>query len=160
MPMNKTIIDKYDFLYRINGATPAQLVVLTYELTEKFLGLALVSGETEKELFAQYVEKAKSGITQLIGGLNFKYELSQVLYDIYLYIIRILTRAYLRYSRGDAEEALALLKMLSEGFVYAVNQETTPAPSAESVQVYAGLTYQKDGLAEYIRQDDGRGYKA
>ena len=154
------MIDSGGYAARIINATPAQLIVVTYDLVCDFLSEALESGSDDS--FAEYTSRAKDAVTQLMCGLNFKYGISQELYDIYLYVYATLTRAFFRYERAAAKEAAELLGTLREGFINAANSspDTVPDEYEPEPQVYAGLTYQRDGLAEFVDQSDARGFKA
>ena len=153
------MIDREEYLERIRGATPAQRVSITFELAENFLSRAIEAKNTEKEMFAHYVSKTKNCLTQLIGGLDFNVPMARDLYEIYLYIYKLLTRAYFRYGLEEAEEGLSLLAMLKSSFDFAAEQESGVFNSEEKkAQVFAGLTYRRGGLSEYVEQDHGRGY--
>ena len=152
------MISRDDYILRIQQASPARLVVITYELIDEFLQSAL---DTEDDdVFAHNAEKAKNAVALLMSGLNFDIEMSEDLYDVYLYVFRSLTRAYLRYDRAAVKESLTLMRMLQEGFQSAAEQEASVFPPNENTQIFAGLTYQRDGLSEYIMQNDNRGYRA
>jgi flagellar biosynthetic protein FliS len=159
-------INAEDYALRIKQASPAQLVVINYALVTEFLRGALESLDGgDKEAFAFHVDKAKDGLMKLIGGLNFEITLAHELYAVYRYLYERLTGAFFRYERKPVEEALSLTEILAEGFRDAVKQQPAEA-SAGSVQtetapqVFAGLTYERDGLAEYIDQKNERGYRA
>lgn len=162
------MINTDDYTLRISQASPAQLVVINYELIEAFLTDALeaygpeaVIRAEDKPVFAQHIEKAKNGLTQLIRGLNFEIIIAHDLYQIYEYVNGLLNAAYFSYKRDAAAEALSLMRTLLEGWREAARQEPDAAPVTDGApQVYAGLTYQKDGLSEYVVQDNGRGYQA
>jgi flagellar biosynthetic protein FliS len=150
-----------DYKLRIWQATPAQLVVINYELILGFLQCAdeIETPKADKENFAYFVAKAKDGLTQLISGLKLELTLAQDLYKIYSYLYDRLTTAFFRYDKAPVAEALELLGGLAESFKAAAEQETKEAPP-NIPQVISGLTYNKSGLSEYIDQDENRGYKA
>lgn len=162
------MISVEDYTLRISQATPAQLVVINYELIVLFLTDALEAYGPEKakhpenkDAFARQVNKAKNGLMQLVKGLNFEITLAQDLYQIYEYIDKRLNTAYFSFDRAAAAEALSLIEMLLAGWREAAKQETNASPAMEHApQVYAGLTYRKEGLSEYVIQNDERGYKA
>ena len=152
-------LNKEELLLRTARANPAQLVVVAYEIITGSLSAAADSDGAD---FDENVERARNGITQLIGGLNFSEEFAWTLYDIYVYVYGRLTRAHIRRDRGAVSESLSLMGSLREGFEAAAQSgeadagaQKTGAPS-----VYAGLTYERDGLSEFVVQDDERGFKA
>ena len=154
------MIDKEAYSLRIMKATPAQLVVINFEITIDYLNEALARFN-DRDSFEPMAEKAKSGLSQLIQSLNFDVSLSHDLYALYQYIYKLLNDALFGHKREPAEEALGLLNTLLEGWRDAEGKETEAVPViGELPQVYAGLTYQRGGLSEYVEQDESRGYKA
>jgi flagellin-specific chaperone FliS len=162
------MVNKDDYMLRIAQAAPAQLVVINYEIVTAYLKDALaVCGENaavrteDKLVFASNMEKAKNALTLLIGSLDLTVTVAQVLFWVYEYIEKLLNDAFFGYDHAAAAEALELLETLLVGWRDAARQEAEALPAGENApQVYAGLTYQKDGLSEYVEQDESRGYKA
>lgn len=161
------MVDREAFTLRISQATPAGLVVINYELIAAFLTDAIdifankveLNAE-EKELFRQHVSKARDGITQLINSLDFDIGMAHDLYQIYEYIFRLLIDAFFGCKRAAATEALELTETLLTGWREAAKQELNAVPVSDAPQVYAGLTYHRDGLSEHVMNDDAHEYKA
>jgi flagellin-specific chaperone FliS len=155
------MIDKDSYALRVSHASTAQLVVITFELAEDFITDALSAGG-DKESFRLYLEKAKNAVLQLIRGLDLSNGLAQDFFQIYQYLHKLLTDAYFRHKPEPAREALEHIQTLLTGWREAasVQAAAVPAMEAHAPQVYAGLTYQRDGLAEYVVQDESRGFKA
>jgi flagellin-specific chaperone FliS len=153
------MIDQEAYSLRIARATPALLVVITFELIADYLNDALAS-----DGFARVsVEKAKNGVTQLIKGLNFEVAMAHDFYEIYQYIHKRLNDALRNATREPLAEALELAEQLLTGWREAASLEeaTAPALASHVPPVYAGLTYQRGGgLSEYVAQDESRGFKA
>lgn len=159
------MINTADYTLRISQASPAQLVVINYELITAFLrdaldayGSGAVITNSDKPVFARNIDKARDGLQLLIRSLDFEVSISQDLYQIYEYVNRLLNTAYFGYNRTTAEEALSLMETLLTGWREAALQEPD-TPSGSAPQVYAGLTYGKGGLSEYVK-DEGHGFKA
>ena len=146
-----------DYLLRISQSTPAQLVIINYEIIIDFLNEALKAEDTAA--FAIFTDKARHGLSQLIQGLDLKITIAQDLYQLYEYAYQLLTAAFFGYDRAAAEETRSMMNLLLTGWREAAAQDSDAVPMLDGVpQVYAGLTYQKDGLSEYIDQDNNRGY--
>lgn len=159
------MIDTEAYTLRIARATPAELVVINYELITAFLREALEALDSDENgvnqaSFERGVQKAQDGLTQLIRGLRLDISIAQDLYRIYHYLYKRLTDAYFQRDRSPVEEALSLINLLLDGWREAAKQETYAAPAQEIPEVFAGLTYQRGGLSEYIVEDEGRGFKA
>ena len=157
-------MNKEDYTLRIVQATPVQLVIISHELLIDFLNVAITAfDEGDTDLFFKNINKSKDALTQLIDGLDYSNEVAQSLYSLYQYAGERLNKALFGKDVEAAKEILEMFCTLLQGW-QAI--EDTPddrlseAPENESPQVYAGLTYHKDGLAEYIPQDEGRGFKA
>jgi len=162
--MNTNITDEY--ILRISQATPVQLVIINHELLINFLTGALESFEKgEQENFYKGINKTKDALTQLIEGLDFENPIAHDLYNLYQYAGERLNKALFADDTEAAKEVLEMFGELLEGW-QAI--EDTPddrlEPSTElnqTPQVFAGLTYGRDGgLEEYIPEDEGRGFKA
>jgi flagellar biosynthetic protein FliS len=155
------MIDKEAYTLRIAQAATAQLVVITFELAIEFINHAF-SVQDDPDGYRIHIEKAKNAVMQLIQGLDFESPLAQDFYDIYQYMYQLLTDAYFTLKVEPVKEALELIETLLTGWKEAAAVEAAAAPAMEehAPQVFAGLTYQRDGLAEYVVQDEQRGYKA
>lgn len=157
-------MNKDDYILRIAQATPVQLVIITNELMVAFINDALVALEDcDTELFDYNINKAKDTLMQLIEGLDFENVIAQELYELYLYANERLNKAFFARDSASAQEILEMFQTLLEGWLAI---ENTPddrivanAPE-DAPQIFAGLTYGKDGLSEYIPEDEGRGFKA
>ena len=155
-----------DYTLRIAQATPVQLVIINHELLVAFVDEALTAFKnSETELFYQYINKSKDALAQLIDGLDFDEPIAHELFDLYLYAGERLNKALFGKNIEAAQEIKLMFTDLLEGW-QAI--EDTPddrlanMPEQEGPQqVYAGLTYHKDGqLSEYIPEDENRGFKA
>jgi len=149
-----------DYVVRIANATPVQLVVINHELLVGFIDQGLAALEAEElEPFELAINKAKNALQQLIEGLDYETEIAQELYDLYLYAGEQLNKAFFGRDAEPARVVRQMFELLLEGWR---TIEDTPDDRAQEpeIQVYAGLTYEKDGLSEYVDQDESRGFKA
>jgi flagellin-specific chaperone FliS len=96
---------------------------------------------------------------QLISGLDFSQAFANDFYDIYLYVYELLVKAHVTLKPEPAREALTLLNRLLEGWRVAFTQEKA-APNENAPQVYAGLTYGRSGLSEYVVENESKDFKA
>jgi flagellin-specific chaperone FliS len=160
--------EKESYTLRISQAQAAtgQLVVITFELAAEFIRQAMAAheqkGEKADDAYRAHLDKAKLAVMQLIKGLDFTSPLAQEFYDIYQYVYKLLTDAFFKLDTRPAAEALELMQTLLIGWREAAKVEAASQPvmAESSPQVYAGLTYARDGLAEYVVQDESRGFKA
>ena len=154
-------MNKEDYTLRIAQATPVQLVIINHELLVSFIDDALA--DSESEIFFQNINKAKDALMQLINGLDFDNSIAQDLYDLYLYASELLNKALFSRDTNAAKEVREMFQNLLEGWQeieHTPDDRINEEPNTAGPQVYAGLTYGKDGLTEYIPEDENKGFKA
>ena len=147
-----------DYVARVAAATPAQLVLINYELLFGFIrdarGVEPGSGE-----WPDAVQRIKGAVKVLIDGLNFKYDMARDLYEIYLYVNRLLNEIRAHGRKDGLDDVERILRPLYESLTEAEKTQTGAAPvMANAQKIYAGLTYSNGQLDEYVME--GRGVKA
>ncbi|MCL2351387.1 MAG: flagellar protein FliS [Firmicutes bacterium] len=149
-----------DYVARVASATPAQLVLINYELLFGFLKDA-EAVDPESEGWPDAVQRVKGAVRVLIDGLNFKYDIARDLYGIYLYVNRLLNEARAQRRKDGLRDAGRILRPLYESFAEAERTQSGAEPVMENAQkIYAGLTYSNGRLDEYVEEGAGRGYRA
>jgi len=140
---------------RIALASPAQLVVITYEILCGHLAeSARLHGS---EGFPEALEKARACLNELSAALNLEIPVSAELLQIYIYMNKLLIRAQMENAAEHVAEAQKIAQKLLDGWC-----EIAAAPEGQGKEkaMYAGLTYTKDGaLSEYDPDETGRGYR-
>ena len=140
---------------RIALASPAQLVVITYELLLGHLAEAEKAYGTEG--FVPALEKVRACVNELSAALNLEQAVSLELLQIYIYMNKLLIRAQMEDSLACAGEVRRLASHLLGGWRALAD---APAGQNPDKTMYAGLTYTKDGaLSEYDPDDGTRGYR-
>ena len=153
-----------DYVARIANASPAQLVVINYEIVIDYLTLAmngLIKKEDMKEI-DMTLTKARQFLNELRTSLNMEYTVSKYLMRIYLYVDKEICYCLANRNTTHIENAIKAMSSLLESWYELEKQEKEKAPVMEnSQQLYAGLTYNRSGeLSEYVDIDKNRGYKA
>lgn len=151
---------------RISQANPTQLVVINFEIILDFLTAA--GGAFGTDDYLTYIQKAKSGLDQLIESLDLSVELSHDFYEIYKYTYKLLSDISFTQDKDTAHNTIAetkeLMTLLLEGWQKAAESDAAteePPVASEAPKVYTGLTYGKNGQAEeYIDESSERGYMA
>lgn len=149
-----------DFVVKISNATEAELVSITFEMIEYHIDYAL-KNKDNKELYFEAVNKANLFLNNLIESLDFSIDISIELVSIYKYCSGLLLKAKL--SNANTEELLEVQKILHPIYlsfkeIESESDEKQKVMSNTS-QVYAGLTYGRKGLNEYI-EESTVGFKA
>lgn len=150
---------KKNFTMRITQANKSELVVILYEIYLTYLEDALHAGE-KKEEFHQAIRKARKCMDELIGSLDFTYELSHRLFQLYVYVNKEMVAADVR----GKTDSLRICRRIMQGLMEAyreVSRQDTSGPVMENAQtVYAGLTYGRGSLTENMMQQGNRGFFA
>ena len=141
---------------RIALASPAQLVVITYELLLRHLSDAARDFDTV--LFAMRLEKARACVNELSAALNLELPVSAELLQLYVYVNKLLIRAQMENSAKPVAEACRIIEHLLTGWRELAASSDT---AANDKTMYAGLTYTKTGaLSEYEPDGSARDYLA
>lgn len=149
-----------DFTRRISQSNRGELVVIMYDIFFVHMEDVRAAYEArEWEAYKDALRKAGRTIDELIGALNFTYELAGNLYSIYVYCKNSLAKSMYKRDLADMEQAERLMRKLYDGFVHAAKQDTSAPLMKNTQQVYAGYTYGRDDLVEtYQNSDTSRGF--
>ena len=155
--------DKSDYVRRITNATPMKLVVIACELVLEYINhaqIALKQGD-EKE-FRHNLTVAQDFLQEISGSLNMEYSISWEVISLYLYVNKLFAMASAGSDSDQLDQAKIILRNLMEAWQEVADAtEKGKAPIMEnSEQVYAGLTYGRSGLNEFVVQDTSRGFQA
>lgn len=156
---------------RVSQANASELVVITYEIIEDCITEAQESLTAELEgrkeealkgIFEQEVERARKLLNELMGSLDYSYEISKELLSLYRYADKELAAAQFQKKSEPLEHAKKVLSILKKGFAK-IAEEDSRGPVMENTQkLYAGLTYGKHSLNEvFVNADEAnRGFRA
>lgn len=153
---------KSDYTLKISNASPVQLLIISYELLIDNLDEA--AQNTEASDYLGYVDTAHGLLMELIYGLDMEYDLARQLFSIYVYVNKLILDARSPEKSDGLAEGRKILSHLLEGWRQAENSGSVGNDDAlleNATQIYAGLTYGKNGqLNEYSDDNQNRGYKA
>ncbi len=149
-----------DFTRRISQSNRSGLTVVTYEIFFAYMEDARAAyEEKEWEAYKEALRKGSHAIEELIGTLNFSYELAGRLYRIYLFCKEALAAAMYKRRTEDIEVAVRLMGKLYDAFVEAAKTDDSAPLMQNTQQVYAGYTYGRDDLVETFQSSDAsRGF--
>ena len=95
-----------------------------------------------------------------MNSLDFDYELSYNLLQLYVYVNKEMARADVRGQKEPLQVCHKIMKGLMEAY-REVSTRDTSGPVMENAQaVYAGLTYGKGKLTESMTHQRNRGFLA
>ncbi|OUS75143.1 flagellar export chaperone FliS [Paenibacillus sp. MY03] len=99
----------------VNGS---KLVIMLYEGAIRFTKLGIEGIDNKNiEQANNNLIKAQAIINELVATLNFDYEISKQLVQLYEYMLHLLIQSNLRKSTSEAEEVVTLLTELKEAWV-------------------------------------------
>ncbi|MDR1558642.1 MAG: flagellar protein FliS [Clostridiales bacterium] len=132
----------------VASASQSELVVISLELVLEFIKY----GD---------LPRARQTVCQLAEALDFRYELSLNLYNMYAVIEKKLTAGIVANDVPAVNDAKYLIQLLLERWKDTARAEPTSASAPhDSPKIYTGLTYGPAGLCEYAEQDYSGGFKA
>lgn len=140
---------KQQFTFRISQANPTEMIVILYDMTLQYLEDA--EGAASQEDFATYQENVLRGrkcISELMHSLHLEYEPAASLQKLYLYCIRRLAQAEIRWHVELLQEVVNIILPLRDAYRQIAPQNTSGPVMQNAQTVYAGLTYGKNTLTE------------
>ena len=148
-----------NFTMRITQANKSELVVILYEMFLEYLEDA-IRAEDNRPAFREGIRKARGCINELMNSLDFDYDLSYNLLQLYVYVNKEMASADVRGIVKPLENCRKIMKGLMEAY-REISIQDTSGPVMENTQaVYAGLTYGKGKLTESMVQQGNRGFFA
>jgi flagellar protein FliS len=148
------------FSYRITQATPTGLIVVLYEMAEKYLDDAVDSINKDKpEEFRTGLKAAGQVIDELNHSLDMQYGISLYLMRIYVYMKEVFLRASVSLEVTELNKCRGMLGRLKESFKEIQPQDQRGPVMSNTQRVYAGLTYGRGTLNESFGPESNRGFR-
>lgn len=156
--MTKELIQNYT--RRISESSSTEIIVILYELCERYIDDAIDAGNRlDHEELKNQCGNAQKVINDLIGAIDFTYELAMPLYRIYEYISKEVGLAVIRNNTANLAKCKEFIKMLRLSFEQVAKSDTSGPVMDNAQSVYAGLTYGKGVLNESVAGiDQNRGF--
>lgn len=153
-------MSKYsDYQIRISQATKSELNIITFELCINYIEDALEVINKDDTLFVNNINTSLSFLREIIVSLNYDYDISKELLEIYLYCNKLLIEGMIKKDSTSLEDAIYMLETIKDGFSQIKDTGDDQKVMQNSQKVFAGLTYGKGGLDEYV-DITGKGFKA
>lgn len=154
--------EKTNWSARIVNATPAQLVLIIYELIFEAIDTAVI--ELESKNITAYeitMERIRKLLGELTHDLNLNTSLEYDFLSLYLFVNKLFIKSYFKRNIEPLQQAKEILNRLYIG----LKEVEVQIPKEEKVvsnaqQIYAGLTYGRGSLNESVTQDKNRGFTA
>jgi flagellar protein FliS len=153
---------KQDFTRRLTQCNRGEMIVIIYDIYFAYAEDAKKAyADGEHEAYKEAVRKAQKVLSELIHSLNFSYELSKNLYQLYVYSRNCLSRAVYENRLDGILDAERVMQRLYTSFEQVAKLDKSAPLMHNTQQVYAGMTYGRSQLNEdYMETDQGRGFLA
>lgn len=150
---------KQEFTRRLSQCNKSELIIITYDILFAYIKEAENAYEKDDyETYKAAIKKAQACLDTLNNSLNFQYELSRDLHQLYIYAKNEMAKAIYQNRLDGLEEAQKVLKSLYVSFCEAVKTDTSGPLMSNTQRVYAGITYGKMNLNESFIDDNHRGF--
>ncbi len=151
-----------EFTLRLSQCNRGGMILIIYEILFTYMEDAENALEQkDREEYKHSLRRAQDALTELIGALDFSYEISKNLYSLYVYSRTELAKAMYEGKATRIIDTKKILKPLYAAFVKAAEQDTSGPLMSNTQQIYAGMTYGKHNLTEnYMEIDTHRGFFA
>lgn len=152
-----------EFTFRVTQASRTELIVIMYDVVLSDTKEARrVFAEGDLAAYERELKHAGRFLNELMGALDYQYEISYELLSLYSFVNKSLIRACVSRDVSLLDAADHVIGGLRASF-YEVGKQDTEGPVMRNTeQVYAGLTYGKGSLNESLLDPGGakRGFMA
>ncbi|MCR5790358.1 MAG: flagellar protein FliS [Lachnospiraceae bacterium] len=158
--MTKELIQ--DYTLKISQANPTGIIVLVYDIADQYIKDALASFDAaDYEEYRQNCRNACRCVEDLLGALDYNYELAVPLMRLYVFINREISLASAKNDTEGLLNARGLLISLKDAFEQVAKEDHSDPMLYNTQSVYAGLTYGRNQLQESVSDPAGsRGFMA
>ncbi len=159
--MTKERIQEYSA--RVTQANSSQMVVILFELImENIQGAKEELADGDAVEYEKSLRKAQSFLNELMGSLDYQYEVSYQLMSLYMYVNRALAEAVVSKEGNRLSSAESVIGRLLEAYREVAKQDFSEPIMDNAQQIYAGLTYGKGALNETLvnSNEESRGFRA
>lgn len=138
-----------EYSARIVQANRTELLVIMYEIIQEELSQAVEAyNENNEPLFKLSMKRAQKFLNELMGTLDYRYEIAYNLMSVYKYLNKIIIEDIMKVQIDKIPECMEMIGNLKVAYEEIVSQDHG-GPVMDNVQkLYAGLTYGKGTLNE------------
>lgn len=149
-----------EFTLRITQSNRTQLVVVIYEIILSYMEDAKESLEaSDLESFMEALDKSMGFVKELVGALDFQYEISAQLFSLYLYVNKCLNRARVKKDASELKGVRIVIEGLKKSFEEIAKTDKTGPVMKNTQAVYEGFTYGKDSKNQVFQNgEENRGF--
>lgn len=147
---------KSNFRNRIGNANRTQMIVVVYDIALEYINSAVSEyGEGNVPQFLSNVTAALKCVESLMDCLDFEYEISKQLLELYVYVNKCLLKGKLKMNMDFLKEAEYIIVQMRDAFMQVSLSDTTGPLMDSTRHVEVGMTYGKGSLNENIVDPEG-----
>ncbi len=152
---------KQELTRRISQANKGELILVMYDIYFAYSDDAKKAlEEIDRDAFKAGIHHAQESLDELIKSLDFAYDISNQLFNLYSYCKKQLSKALYEAKSEKIKESDGIMKKLRDSFeVVAASDDSEPL-MANTQKVYAGFTYGRTQLTENCMDGTHRGFFA
>lgn len=148
-----------EFTSKITLSNRTGLTVVTYEILFAYLADARSAlKEAQYEAYKNSLRRAQKCINELIGTLDFSYDLADELHRIYVYGKELLAKAMFLRREDELTECETLMRMLYASFTEVAKTDHSAPLMQNTEQIYAGYTYGRNDVNSNSNVNPSRGF--
>ena len=148
---------KQEYTRRISQANKTQVVVIIYEVAMDYFDEAIAAENAED--FAEAVKKAKKCVEQLRDALDMNYPaIALPLSRLYNFVTLECDKAVMKDDRTNIPACRKVMEGLHGSFEEVAKQDTSGPMMSNAEEVYAGLTYGRNGENANVGAAASRGF--
>lgn len=134
-----------EFAMRVSQTNRTGLVVIIYEIIDNYIDSALTALENDDiEVFSFNINKSRQFLNQLSSGLDFKYNISYELMNLYMFANDCLIQSEVKRQNINLLVVQNILNKLKNAFEQLSTNDESGMVMRNSQVVYEGLTYGKN----------------
>lgn len=157
--MKKELVQ--DYTARVSQCNRSQLVVVVYEIMIDYIKSARENLNNNDEAgFISDLKKAQNFLGSLMDSLNYKYPISNQLFNLYLFWNKQLSTAIIKKNQDSLEGIEEMIQKIRDSFKKVSDNDKSEPLMQNTQKVYAGLTYGRASLSEMADIDVNRGFQA
>lgn len=134
--------DIKDFSIRVSTSSKTELIVVTYDIIEKYIDTAIEAYENDDlDSVVFNLQKAKQFVNNLSSSLDFRYSISRELMSLYIYVNNCLMKDIVKRKPNSADIIKQVIGGLRESFREVSTLDNSGKAMKNTEQVYVGYTY-------------------
>lgn len=153
---------KQTFTRRLSQCNRGEMIVIIYDIYFAYTEDAKNAYEAgDHEAYKEALRRAQNALSELMHALNFSYDLSKNLYQLYMYAKNSLSKALYENKLDGLHDADRIMKRLYHSFEEVARLDHSEPLMRNTQQVYAGMTYGRTSLNEnFMGANTNRGFLA